>query len=258
MRASERVERTSARSAPASTIRTQVANRTPARAASGMPETSGAATKTRASSDQRVGDRGQPGGGSGAHVDRGPGDRGRGGDAAEQRHDDVRQPLPEQLPVGVVVLVDGHRVGDRRAQQALQRGERGDRPGPRWPACRRRRGRRRPGRARAGSGGRWPRVTRSQVDDAAPATVATATPIEGVRHPRAPARAEQHQRRHAEGDERAGRGAAARRTGVRRPPRLAQTLSPEASVTPSAAGTCCRAMTTAMPAVKPSMTETGR
>lgn len=49
MMASERVERRSARNAPASTMRTQVANRTPANAASGMLDTSGAATETNAS-----------------------------------------------------------------------------------------------------------------------------------------------------------------------------------------------------------------
>lgn len=43
--ASERVERISVRIDPASTIRTQVANKTPERAASGMSETSGAAAK---------------------------------------------------------------------------------------------------------------------------------------------------------------------------------------------------------------------
>jgi hypothetical protein len=38
----------------------------------------------------------------------------------------------------------------------------------------------------------------------------------------------------------------------------AHTLSPCAPETPRAAGTCCRAMTTAMPAVKPSITGVGR
>jgi hypothetical protein len=39
---------------------------------------------------------------------------------------------------------------------------------------------------------------------------------------------------------------------------IAQTLSPCAPVTPRAAGTCCRAMTTAIPAVNPSTTGNGR
>ena len=39
---------------------------------------------------------------------------------------------------------------------------------------------------------------------------------------------------------------------------ICQTLSPVAPDTPSAAGTCCSAMTTAIPAVKPSTTGIGR
>ena len=61
-----------------------------------------------ASSDG-VGQRGQPRARAGADVDGGTGDRGGGRDAAEQRRDEVGQALAEQLAVGVVALVHGHR-----------------------------------------------------------------------------------------------------------------------------------------------------
>ena len=54
----------------------------------------------------------------------------------------------------------------------------------------------------------------------------------------------------------AGRGCAANRATASAA--TAHTFSPCAPVTPSAAGTCCSAMTTAMPAVKPSITGVGR
>jgi hypothetical protein len=60
-------------------------------------------------------------------VHRRPRDRRRCRDAAEERHHEVRQTLPEQLTVRVVPLSDRHRVRDGRRQQRLQRTQRGHR-----------------------------------------------------------------------------------------------------------------------------------
>ena len=112
------------RIAPTWIICTVVASSTPPSAASGMTPTTCPATSTNSSRIACVGEGRQSRAGAGAHVDGGAGDRGGGRHPAEQRHDEVRQPLPEQLAVGIVLLPDAHRVGDGRAEQALQRGQR--------------------------------------------------------------------------------------------------------------------------------------
>ena len=255
MRASERVERRRATRAPASTMRTQVAKRTPASAARGMVDTSGAARKTSASSTSEWV--------MAARRDVAPARTltavraiaAVAGHAPEQRDHHVGEPLPEELAVGVVVLVDGHGVGDRRAEQALERGERRD--GERSRAegadgAEVDEGQRRSGQAR----GEVAERRRVQVEGAGQ-TVASATPRRenGTRgRHRAPTSISPATPRAMAGEP-GGDGAAKRWTASAA---LAQTFSPEGSLTPSAAGTCWRAMTTAMPAVKPSMTETGR
>ncbi len=74
----------------------------------------------------RVRERGEAGTGARLDVDGRARDRRRRRDPAEERDDEVRDALPEELPIGVVLLADAHRVGDGRAQQALEGGEGGD------------------------------------------------------------------------------------------------------------------------------------
>ncbi len=101
-----------------------------ARAASGIPPTRGAAAAT-AEQDRRVAHRRQAGGAPERTYDRRPRDRRRRRHAAEQRATRLATPLTEQLPIGVVSLTHAHAVGDRRGQEALQRGQRCDRHGRR-------------------------------------------------------------------------------------------------------------------------------
>ena len=108
-------------------MRTAVTISTPASAASGISATSAAPKNTTSDEHERVDDRGDARAGTGAHVDRGAGDRAGRRHAAEQRRHDVRQALAEQLAVGVVAAGVGHAVGDLGRQQALDRGQRGDR-----------------------------------------------------------------------------------------------------------------------------------
>ena len=196
----------------------------------------------------------------GADVDRGAGDRAGRGHAAEQRRGEVRQALAEQLP-----------VRDRRVARRSSRRRR-------WP--------------RAGSPARRARRSRARTGSIAPNVAGIE---EAQRRRRQPAReCRRSGRRRAantcattrRGGRRPGArtarpGARARRASMiaatpsaiaidRRPtgaPTNVATASAatapdvvarRTSVTPSAAGTCCRAITTAMPAVKPSTTGIGR
>ena len=61
-----------------------------------------------------------------AHVGRGARDRAGRGESAEQRRDDVRDALTDQLLIGVVPRAR-HAVRDHRRQQRLDRAEHRDR-----------------------------------------------------------------------------------------------------------------------------------
>ena len=75
---------------------------------------------------QRMNDAGERTRAAVAHVRRSPCDRAGRGEAAEQRRDDVRDALPDQLLIGVVTRAR-HAVGDHGRQQRLDRAEHRDR-----------------------------------------------------------------------------------------------------------------------------------
>ena len=75
--------------------------------------------------DAGVDDGGQGRAGTGAHVGGAAGNGCGGGDAAEQRRDQIADALTEQFGVGIV-LAAGHAVGDHRAEQRFDGAEHGD------------------------------------------------------------------------------------------------------------------------------------
>ena len=125
--ASDRVEVSTARTLWGSTMRTAVTMSTPARAASGIWETRPPRNSTISRSTTAWTTAASAGAGPSADVHRGASDRAGGGHAAEQRRDQVRESLAEQLTVRVVPGPVGHPVGDLRGQQTLDRSEQRDR-----------------------------------------------------------------------------------------------------------------------------------
>ena len=170
---------------------------------------------------------------------------------------DVGEALAEELAVGIVFRRVGHAVGDLGREQALERGERGDRE---------RGGEQVAGRAptdTCGSDGignddgtapmratfrcatcattsrrRRRSATPGALDAAAGATIITATTT-------------------ATSSTRAHGCRAPTTSADARAPRRRRCCRPSASGTPSADGTCCRKMSVAMPTVNPSMTGHG-
>ena len=124
--ASARVERARASIEPTSIMRIEVAMSTPASAASGMWATSGASASIMSASTSACVSDGEPPGGARPHVDRGARQRARGRHSAEERRHQVRHALAEQLPVRIVVLVDGHVVGDGGRQERFERAQGAD------------------------------------------------------------------------------------------------------------------------------------
>ena len=216
-----------------------------------------------------------------ADVGRGAGDRAGGGDAAEERRDEVADAEREQLGVGIVPRA-GHAVGDhrRRAATRWRRAWRWRRPpGAAREGCRSRgraarRRARPPPRASSGSGGRWAGISA----EAARPMVATSKPGQAcgraprrrrrpaAARPAAPgtrlevsARPEQQQRQRGHARPRSSGGSkrwARARTSAADPVEEV-VAGVRATRRPRKSLSCRVAITTAMPAVKPVVTGWG-
>ena len=91
-------------------------NRMAASAASGMCAAQGASSRMTSTRNNRVHDARQRAGGAIADVGGGARDGAGGGEAAEQRRDDVGRALADELLVRIVTRA-GHAVGDHRGEQ---------------------------------------------------------------------------------------------------------------------------------------------
>ena len=205
---------------------------------------------------ERVHDGGEPGAGAGADVDRGAGDGTGGGHAAEQRRRRCwRGP-------GRTARGRGRGGGRRPCRRrpwptAGSRWRRAWRP--RTPGRGTATGRRAATDGMVGCGsddGSAPMVATSSPATAA-TTVATTTASSDAGSDRWILGVDDHDD-DDEGHERRSRRATRRRAHRRRPcAATTAVFSPSGLATPSAAGTCCRKMITAMPRVKPSITGHG-
>ena len=123
-RASERVERSTARTLWISTIRIAVAINTPASAGDGdLRDETTSEEHNEHEHDARVSPRRHACARSRTHVDCGACNRAGCRHPSEQRRDDVGETLTEQFAVGVVTGAVAHAVGNSRRQQALDRRE---------------------------------------------------------------------------------------------------------------------------------------
>ena len=253
--ASPRVERSSALRLETSTIWMAVASRTPASAASGIQATHCDATRTTSSSASGLGDGREPGRAPERTLTAVRAIAAVAGMPPNSGTREVGDALPEQLAVGVVPFADGHPVGDGRRQEALERGERRDGDGRQQQLAqlagldRRQRGRGESDRDRADRRDRemGGRHGQGHGDD------------RDQRHGQAGSEpgGQEHRTGHQAGDH---GWRPTRATQPRRPATstaVARTFSPATTGTPSAAGSCCRAMITAIPTVNPSTTGSG-
>ena len=191
-----------------------------------------------------------------ADVDGGAGDRAGRGHAAEQRRDDVREALPEQLAIGVVAgtsAMPSATLAESRLSMAARSGDGERRSTGRCPAgraasaaaCRRR---------KCGRAARRCVVT---FQPAPPATTVATTTARTRPGKSGDPRTRHHHRGHQRTSQRSVgpvRGPGLADGTQRRPPRCSRRRAWRRR---APAGTCCRKMMTAMPTANPSITGQG-